>query len=203
MNFKQRLATYSKTYDIDGIESPNDKANLDIIINNQELIDLLQKALDEELKNGNIMASMQNIRQIQESRRQLIDQNMQIEKLLGIDRKSRKKDTQESVADYIQFIKTSAREFLEKQYINVYCEKCKILVGRIIPVHEYTEFIIKFQCSQCNKFVEVKRKERDVFFDLKERNKEWRKKYPVEIVQGKLESVEADDDVFLEDEEND
>jgi hypothetical protein len=40
--------------------------------------------------------------------------------------------------------------------------------------------------------IEVKRKERDIFFDSKERNMAWRRKYKAEIIQGR--NVELDDD---------
>ena len=199
MNFKQRLEQYRNTYEIDDIENPNDIANLHIIINNQELLDMLQKAINDELKGGNVMQSMDNLRKLQDTRRQIVEQNMALEKMLGIDRKTRKKDTQDNVGDYIAFVKNAAREFLERHYINVSCTQCKVMVGRIIPVHDHTEFNVQFQCSQCKKMVQVKRKEQDTFFDIKERNKNWRNKYPVEIEQGKADIIESDDDEVLED----
>jgi hypothetical protein len=203
MNFKERLEAYRKTYDIDDIVNPNDLANLHILINNQELIDVLQDEVSRQLSGSNdITQAIQNIQRIQDARAKLVEQNLTIEKTLGIDRKTRKKDTQEDAGNYIVFLKTAAQEFLERQYITVYCDKCKIMVGRAIPVHDHTEFDIRFQCSQCNKMIQVKRKERDVFFDIKGRNKEWRKKYPIEVIQGKEETIESDDDVYVGDEDD-
>ena len=203
MDFKKRLEAYQATYEIDDLVNPNDLSNLYTLINNQELIDTLQKAVDEQIAQNDITNTIGTIKKLQDARKDLIEQNLQIERLLGIDRKTRKKETQESVSDYITFVKTTAQEFLERQYIKAYCPKCKILVGRIIPAHEHTEYTCKFQCSQCDRWIEIKRKERDIFFDIKEKNKDWRKKYPVEIVQGKDDVLESDDDIFIEDEDND
>lgn len=201
VGFQQRLEAYRKTYEIDDATNPNDIANLHVLITNQQLIDTLQGAVDSIMASDDLIDQIGNIKKLQDARQGLIDQNMSLERLLGIDRKSRKRDTQESVADYILFLKESAKEFLDQQLINVTCPSCRVLVGRVLPAHEHTEFFAEFQCSQCKKYGTVRRKERDVFFDLKEKNKEWRKKYPVEIVQpGKKDTVPEDDsDIFLED----
>lgn len=203
-SFQQRLEAYRKTYEIDDATNPNDIANLHVLITNQQLIDKLQEAVNQIMSSEDLIEQIGNIKKLQDARQGLIDQNMSLERLLGIDRKSRKRDTQESVADYIQFLKESAKEFLDQQLINVTCPSCRVLLGRVLPAHEHTEFLSEFQCSQCKKYGTVKRKERDIFFDLKEKNKDWRKKYPVEIVQpGKKDTAPEDEsDIFLEDTES-
>jgi len=200
-SFAERLEAYRKTYEIDEFTNPNDVANLHVIIANQQLIDKFQDAVDAIMEDEDFVDRIGDIKKLQDTRQNLIEQNMSIERILGIDRKSRKKDTQESVADYIQFLKTSAKEFLEQQLITVSCPQCKILLGRILPVHEHTEFDVSFQCSQCKRYGTATRKERDIFFDLKEKRKEWRKKYPIEIIQPRFEIIESEDDVVLEEEE--
>ena len=95
--------------------------------------------------------------------------------------------------------------YLDRISIFVYCPDCQVMVSRFIPVHEHTEFRTEWQCSQCKKFVVVNRKERDVFFDLREDSK-WRKKYPIEIVQASKEDIivqDEDDIIELGLEDND
>lgn len=200
--FQQRLETYKKTYDIDDNTSPNDIANLHTIINNQLMIEKIDSSVNILLESDSIEDTVSQavaMKKLQDARRDLIDQNMSIERLLGIDRKSRKTNTQESVAEYIQFLKTAAKEFLDQQLIVVSCPECKIMLGRLLPVHEHTEFEARFQCSQCRKIGIVKRKERDIFYDLREKNKDWRKKYPIEIIQPGKDVVEDETDIFIDD----
>ena len=69
------------------------------------------------------------------------------------------------------------------------------MVARILPAHEHTEFRTRFQCSQCNEYVTADRKEKSIFFDIKGR-KEWREKYPIEIIHP-IVKQEFDDDIEL------
>jgi hypothetical protein len=192
-SLKSRLDAYKKTYEVDDLVNPNDLANLYALIRNQEIIETVQAKIDELVTDDTqLLNNIGNIKKLQDSLLAMIDQNLAIERALGIDRKSRKKDTQEDVGTYITHIRKAALDFLQKEFITLYCEDCKVLVGRVLPAHEYTEFSARFQCSQCNKMIEVKRKERDIFFDSKERNMAWRRKYKAEIIQGR--NVELDDD---------
>ena len=182
------LTEYSKSYDIEGISNPNDKANLDMLIRTHILIRAFQKEQDDLLHDP--IGNIDEITKIQKTLQGLIEQSVTLERTLGIDRKSRKKDTGESVSAYLDMIRTEALEFLEKHFIYVYCPSCKIMCGRIIPAHEHTKFDVGFQCSQCKKIVKASRKEKDVFFDIKGDNS-WRKKYPVEIIQPKEDDSEV------------
>lgn len=190
------LDEYAQSYDL-ASGTPNDKGNLETMIRNQIYIRKLQTRLDE-LADDDIAGNIQTIDKLQSGLQRLQDSNLAIERALGIDRKSRNKDNSSSVDGYINDLRIAAREFLDKMCIYVYCPECKVMVARILPVHEHTEFKTQFQCSQCKKFVTADRRERDVFFDLKG-DKSWRKKYPLEIVQSKSEEIpEGSEDDIIE-----
>ena len=194
------MDSYREKYDIGDNSTPNDIGNLETLVRNQIYIRRIQKRLDE-LSAENIEDSIQTMAKMQEGLMKLIDQNLAIERTLGIDRKSRKRDDSESVEGYIEDLKKSARSYLDKIVIVVRCKSCKIMVGRVLPVHDHTEFKAQFQCSQCNKLAIVERKERDVFFDLKDRKGvEWRKKYPVEIKQSIEETIDVEDENVITEE---
>ena len=42
----------------------------------------------------------------------------------------------------------------------------------------------------------MKRAERDVFFDIKEKHKDWRRKYPMQVIQPEDETAAKDNNDF-------
>lgn len=190
---------YRQKYDITDQSTPNDIGNLETLVRNQIYIRKIQTRLDELADSDDIENSMATIGRMQDSLMKLIEQNLSIEKTLGIDRKSRKKDDSESVENYIDELRRTARSYLDKILIMVYCPNCKVLVGRVLPVHDHTEFRAQFQCSQCSKLATVERKERDVFFDLKDtKGTGWRKKYPVEIVHPDHTDIDVEEENIID-----
>lgn len=187
--YEKVLAEYKQRYNVDTLDSPNDFANLRQMIRNQMTISKLQDDLES------ISAQdPSGLKKILDSIVALSEININLERTLGIDRKTRKNESSESVADYIQELRLRAKEFLDdpRRFLKAMCPDCKILVGRINGVYESTAFTAAFQCPQCSKFVTIERKERDIFHGVK--NAEWRRKFPIEIVQpvrGKTSDIES------------
>jgi len=188
MNFKQRfdalMHEYEEAYDLSTLNSANDKTNLEMLVRNAVIAKQLQDDISElaEIDAG---SNITEIKKLSDAVKDLMDRNMQLERQLGIDRKSRKRDNDSTTGEYILMLKDAAQAFLEKRLVKVYCSDCKVMVGRIAPVHDHTAYSAFFQCSQCQKAAVVTREQKDVFFDLLEDDQEWRRKYPVEIRQAK------------------
>lgn len=199
--FNDVMTQYREKYDVESLENPNDLANLETMIRNQLLIEQLQDRLDELINAVDI--DPVEIKKILDSIVALSQTNVQYERTLGIDRKTRKQQQAESVVDYIVKIKQLAKEFIDndRRLMKVMCKSCNIMVGRISGVYETTEFGAAFQCPQCNKHITINRKERDVFFDVK--NADWRRKYPMEIIQPKRNrnapEIAGDDELTIGD----
>jgi len=192
--FDSVLAEYKQKYNVESLDSPNDVSNLHAMIRNGILIETLQSSLDD-LANSPDGINPQEIKRVLDSIVALSETNMLYEKTLGIDRKTRKQESSESVADYITGLKQRAKEWLdnEERLTKVYCKSCNIMVGRVSGVYATTAYECHFQCPQCNKRVVIKRVQKDVFFDIKDGD--WRKKYPIEIVQPKRVSSPSFDNV--------
>lgn len=180
-DFNKLYREFTDVYELGELANPNDKLNVKSYIRNQILIEKLQEAIDKELEAQNVLDNIGSIKKLQDSLRDMSEQNLALERTLGIDRKSRKKDNQENITDYWNALMSKARDYLDSVVIRVYCPECQVMVGRVLPVHDHTSFRAEFQCSQCSKPIYVGRKERDVFFDIPESDREWRRKYPVEI----------------------
>lgn len=199
--FNEILAQYREKYDVDSLENPNDLANLETMIRNQLLITQLQDRLDQ-LAGATVLEPME-IKKILDSIVALSQTNVQYERTLGIDRKTRKQQQAESVVDYIVGLKKLGREFIDndRRLTKVMCKTCNIMVGRISGVYDTTEYGAAFQCPQCKKHITITRKERDIFFDV--RNPDWRRKYPMEIIQPKrarnAPEIGGDDEITIGD----
>lgn len=199
--FNDVLAQYKERYDVESLENPNDLANLETMIRNQLLIEQLQDRLDDLITATKIDPI--EIKKILDSIVALSQTNVQYERTLGIDRKTRKQQQAESVVDYIAKLKQMAREFIDndRRLTKIMCKTCNIMVGRISGVYETTEYGASFQCPQCKKHITITRKERDIFFDVK--NPDWRRKFPMEIIQPKRNKnapeVGGDDEIMIGD----
>lgn len=199
---KRLLEEYREKYNLDEI-NPNDLASLRTMITNQLVIDKSQEQLRTMLDSGEDF-NPAAIKRIQDTVNTLITANIKIESSLGIDRKSRRTDGDMSPVEYIIKLKQTAREFLnnDQRILKVYCKRCKIMVGRVSGVYDTTEYHASFQCPQCRKHITVSRKERDVFFDV--RDAAWRRKYPIVVEQPQdtetlAPEINADPDLIIGD----
>lgn len=190
--FKEKLDNYGKTFRIEELNDANDKSTLDIMLKTEVMIDDLQRQI-QDLMDDDPVGNAGNVKKLHDLLRDAGTMIVTYQKTLAIDRKTRKTEETASVADYIRSLKRDAQDFMDQRIIKVYCQTCKIMVGRIFPVHDHTAFSVSFECSQCHKFIRARREQRDVLFDVKDAG--WRKKYNPEIVQPKKFSrIEAPED---------
>jgi len=194
--FSEELAKYAAKYDIDTLSNPNDVNNLHTIIRNSIVIQELQEKLHELAENDAIKNAM-DMKKLNDSVVSLTGLNIQLERQLSIDRKTRKTESESSVADYLDKLREMAKVFIDDdlRLQKVYCKKCNILVGRISGVYETTYYRVSFQCPQCQKSIVLERKERDYLFDVKDA--EWRRPFPMEVIRPKVKTLEDAPDLVI------
>ncbi len=197
--FRQILADYADKYDLATLSSPNDRANLEMLINNQVIIESIQEKL-QELTDDDPVDNIDIIQRLGSSLKDIIERNLQLERALALDRKTRSSASAESVAEYLVNLKAVAADFLEKRLMRLYCPDCKIMVARFSAVHQHSPFQVRVKCNQCNNDVIAERDERDLFFDVKD--SAWRRKYRYKVVKPAAEAGgstadEVDDDLLL------
>lgn len=191
---------YEKAYDLSALNSANDSANLEALLKYQIIIEDLQEEISK-LMEGGAGKNILEIKKISDAAKDMTDRCMTLERQLGIDRKTRKAEVNtDSPAEYLSKVKISMREFMEQRITKVYCPDCKIMIFRIWPVQDHTKFDVKCECSQCKKMVRVHREERDMFFDLPVKDRQWREKYKYEVIQPKS-AVNENDSIDIEDDE--
>lgn len=188
--FEERYRKYRKDYDLDSLNDSNDTALLRIVIQYEILIEELQQEINNIIRSGNLKEEAQEIKKLSDLLRDMTNVVVSAQKTLSIDRKSRQEVAEQSPLEYIRFLKRNAHQFLNKRLIKIYCDKCKVMVGRISPVHEHTAYNVSFECSQCGRMINAQRLSKDVFHDVKD--KEWREKYPIEILSPEKENEVVD-----------
>lgn len=203
--FQERLDEYSKFYQVGTLNDANDRTLLHTAIKQELLIEDLQSRMEEIVNEDEIDAG--ELKKLADLLRDGVKTITDVQKALGIDRKTRMAEESDTAAEYIAFLKREAKNFIDKRLVKVYCKKCKVMVGRFSPVHKHTAYTISFACSQCGKVTTVQRNARDVFFDVKDAD--WRRKYPAEIIQPDDDdkdgfnpeeiAADIDDDVIISD----
>lgn len=189
--YKEKIDSYQKVFNLDDLNDANDKSNLEIMIKTEIMIDDIQEKIAALMEDEDLNR-VGDVKKLHDLLRDATNTITTLQKTLNIDRKTRKSEETTSVADYLRALRRNAKEFMDARIINFWCPDCKVLVGRIYPVHEHTAFSVSFQCSQCKKMIRGRREEKDVLFDVKDRN--WRKDRRAEIIQAKTRTSQADDD---------
>lgn len=194
-----KRAAYAKVYRIDELNEANDQSTLDMMLKTELMIEDLQQQI-QDLMSDSPVDQANNIKKLHDLLRDAGTMILAYQKTLSIDRRTRKTEETASVADYIRGLKRDAKEFMDQRIIRVYCQSCKIMVGRIFPVHDHTAFACSFECNQCHKLIRARREQRDVLFDV--RDADWRKQYKPEVIQAKrskfaTESIADQDELVL------
>ncbi len=202
---QERLDLYRRDYDIEALNESNDKALLMTLIRSEIILENVQNEIQNITSVGDdFLEEADRLKKLFDLQRDMMQQITKAQQALSIDRRTRKSEQSNSVADYIRVIKREAFNFLDKRLIKVYCPDCKVMVGRYAPVHDHTAFIVSTECSQCSKAVRAHREARDIWFDVKDAD--WRREYKAEIVQPTLRSgfnasiidTLADDEVTID-----
>lgn len=210
VRFQERLALYEKDFDLSTLNQSSDKGLLDALIRQELLLENLQTSLQQITEDDSIdlLDKMSDIKKFSDLIRDGTTSVTTLQRTLSIDRKTRKSDTVDSVADHIKKIKKEAHIFLDQRLHKIYCPNCKVMVGRFSPVHNHTAFTVSVECSQCGKAVRMHREARDIWFDIKDAD--WRRKYSAEIIQptkkrgfqSPAEQIDTKDDIVIDISEN-
>ncbi len=179
--FQRRLDDYARDYKIDELNQSNDRAQLYLLINAELLLEAYQEKIEEIVASEDLLEKANELKKLSDLMRDGAEAVRKNQQLLAIDRKTRKSEESDDFAGWLRGIKREAKKFVDERLLKIYCKDCKVLVGRWSAVHDHTSYRVSVQCSQCKRYVETRREGRDVWFDMKN-DSDWRKKYPVEIV---------------------
>jgi hypothetical protein len=142
-----KLEEFSKDYDIDDLKI-NDKETLRALI--QAIIALEDyEQVMFQLREAGLTA--ENINMLDKVSKTMSDLRSDISRLqddLKITRKIRKSEQETSVLNYLETLKTKAREFYESKMMYILCPKCNMLLATIWTLYPTENNQIKLICHR-------------------------------------------------------
>lgn len=192
--FVERYLKYHEHFKLDELNDANDLNLLKMLIRNEIFVDEIYKSL-EDLTNVDMLENAGDVKKLSDLLRDAIENTTKLQKILAIDRKTRKEEETNSVSSYIEFLKRESHSFLEKRLQRVYCPSCKIMIGRYSIVHDHSAYKMQFQCHQCGEMIIEQRGAEDSMFDMED--KDWR-----QIRRAEIEHPVTDDIVITEEVED-
>jgi hypothetical protein len=127
---QEKLNELAEDYDLNDLNA-NDILMLRNMIQAMIQIENLEQ-LAFQLRSGSIDEHTINLLgKINTQINDLVDRVSKIQNDLNITRKARKQDKEQSVVDYIEFLKQKANEFYKQKMQYIFCPNCNVLLGTI------------------------------------------------------------------------
>lgn len=127
---EKKLAELSKDYDLDDLNA-NDLLLLRNMVQAMIQVEALEQ-LAFQLRTRGVDDHVINLLgKINSQINDLVDRVSKIQNDLNITRRIRKQDKEQSVVDYIEFLKQKASEFYDQKMQYIFCPNCNTLLGTI------------------------------------------------------------------------
>jgi hypothetical protein len=170
---QEKIDKYLETYELDDLNQANDMAALSQMCQIELNMERIQEALDS-LEYGSKKGSEVDSKRIRELHSALRDANQNwvtLQTELGINRRKRQSEEDETPLKYIERIQGQAKKFLDVRLQKVVCPKCGQLLGKFMfyvtdkgergslesektPVEEY-KYTIRHECWKCGSMAEM------------------------------------------------
>jgi len=164
----EKLQTYLETYELDDLNRANDLASLRQLAQFEIIIDNLQVELSAIKTAG---ADTKRVKDLNTALRDAVNSYTSLQTTLGVDRKKRSSDSEESVISYIDKLKDQSKKFWDSRLKVLKCKECNLpLMKYYIYVLEKGEpgsmeadnnspepikYSFKVECPRCEKMVNL------------------------------------------------
>ena len=171
-DLNQKLETYLKTYELDDLNQANDLASLRQLAQYELIIESMQAELTSIKKVGE---DTKRIKDLNTALRDAVNSYTSLQDALGIARKKRQSDSEESVLSYIDKLKSQSLKIWKDRLEILKCENCGLPLMKyyiyikekgdqgsieaekkpVIPV----KYNIAVECTRCGKMISVNERE--------------------------------------------
>jgi len=164
----QKLSTYLETYELDDLNRANDLASLRQLAQFEIIIENLQAELSNIKTAG---TDTKIVKDLSTALRDAVNSYTSLQVTLGVDRKKRHSESEESVISYIDKLKDQSKKFWESRLKILKCEDCNLpLMKYYIYVLEKGEpgsmeaentppelikYNLEVECPRCEKMVSL------------------------------------------------
>jgi len=171
---EQKLNTYLETYEVDDLNRANDLASLRQLAQEEIIIEKLQSEL-AALKS--VGADTKKVKDLSTAIRDHVNSYTNLQTTLGVDRRKRQSESEESVISYIDKLKDQAKKVLNSRLRILRCKDCNLPIMKYyiyitekgekgsIAVEKKPIELIKYnfdvECPRCGKMVNTNEGETD------------------------------------------
>lgn len=164
----KRLGTYLETYELDDLNKANDLNTLQQLAQFEIIIEKIQKELSDMTDMG---VDTKSVKDLNTALRDAVNSYTNLQQTLGIDRKKRKSESEESVIGYIDKLKSQAKKMWDARLKTLKCGGCNLPLmkyyvyipekgdrGSILSKEHPVELIkynVSVECPKCGKMVSV------------------------------------------------
>jgi len=169
---QEKIERYLEEYELDELNQANDMAALTQMCQIEVNIEQIQKALS---KIKDPLEESKKIRELQSSLRDANQSWVSLQTELGINRKKRQSDSDESPLQYIERLQDVGKKFLDSRLKKFVCPKCGQVLGKYMfyvvdkgekgsiesetkPIEPY-KFTVRHECWKCGEMAEVSNEE--------------------------------------------
>lgn len=167
-DLEKKLNTYLETYELDDLNKANDLASLRQLAQFEIIIENLQEELASIKKVG---TDTKKIKDLNTALRDAVNSYTNLQTTLGVDRRKRVSEAEESVISYIDKLKDQAKKVLTARLKVLKCKECNLPImkyyiyvtekgekGSIAETKKPIELIkynLEVECPRCFKMVKV------------------------------------------------
>lgn len=167
-SIQEKLDQYLKEYDLDDMNTTNDMAALRQMCQLEVNMENLLKSISEIKKPSD---SPQEYKALTTAYKDASRAWMDLQTELGINKKKRKSETDETPLSYIERLKKDAKKYMDRRLKKVICKDCGMLIAKYcVYVEEKGErgaiaykdielekikYSFKVECPKCFKMIEV------------------------------------------------
>ena len=170
---QEKIDKYLETYELDDLNQANDMAALTQMCQLELNIERIQEALDN-IEYGGKKGTEVDSKKIRELHSAIRDANQNwvtLQTELGINRRKRQSEEDETPLKYIERIQDQGKKFIDARFKKLTCSKCGQLLGKYFfyvtekgergsmesetkPVEEY-KYTIRHECWKCGTISEI------------------------------------------------
>lgn len=145
---ERKLREFGEDYDIDDLKI-NDKNTLRALIQAELSLEDMEQSMFRMRQDGDISSTAMNA--FEKYNRIMSDIRADISRFqadLNITRKIRKSDKESTVVNYLESLKTKAKQFYESRMSYVFCPKCNMLLGTFWTLYPESDNKITLICQR-------------------------------------------------------
>lgn len=169
---EQKLRTYLETYELDDLNRANDLSSLRQLAQFEIIIENMQAELSS-IKSAGV--DTKRVKDLSTAIRDAVNSYNALQVSLGIDRKKRSSESEESVVSYLDKLKSQAKKFWSARLKTLKCVDCHLPLMRYyvyvgergepgsinaeIKPPEQLKYNFEVECPKCGKMVSTNERE--------------------------------------------